>query len=85
VDLDASRSSSYTVSSPQVFGLRPQPAYSLFDLAVRHRWPAKGGWLSLGLVARNLTDAHPYETLVGDDVDTALRGRVVGLEMRADF
>jgi outer membrane receptor protein involved in Fe transport len=83
LDLSGSHSGSYTVSSPQVFGLRPQPSYELVDAAVRYRLPVRRGWIGFGLIGRNVFDAHPYETLVDDGVDTSLRGRVVALEVRA--
>jgi outer membrane receptor protein involved in Fe transport len=83
LDLAGSHSGSYTVSSPGVFGLRPQPSYELVDTAVRYRLPIKRAWMSFGVIGRNVFDAHPYETLVEDGVDTSLRGRVVAIEVRA--
>lgn len=84
-DLAGSYSGSYATSSPDAFGYRPQPSYSLFDAAARYSFRVGGARLSAGLVGRNLTDEHPVETLVNDTVDTALRGRVVAFELRADF
>jgi outer membrane receptor protein involved in Fe transport len=84
-DLAGSYSSGYTVSSPQIFGLRPQPSYELVDAAARYAFPVARGRIEIGLVGRNVFDEHPKETLVNDEVNTALRGRVVAFELRADF
>jgi outer membrane receptor protein involved in Fe transport len=77
--------SGYTVSSPDVFGLRPQPSYGLLDTAVHYAIPVRVGEITLELDGHNLTDEHPYETLVGPDIDTALRGRFVTLGARFTF
>jgi outer membrane receptor protein involved in Fe transport len=84
-DLAASHSSGYTVSLPDVFGPRPQPAYEIVDAAVRYTLPFERTSFKFGLVGRNLTDARPYETLVGPGIDTSLRGRTIALELQADF
>ncbi|HEV8337031.1 MAG TPA: TonB-dependent receptor [Candidatus Polarisedimenticolia bacterium] len=84
-DLAGSYSSGYTVSSPDVFGVRPQPSYELFDAAARYHFAAGKGRFSGGLLVRNATNAHPRETLINDDIDTSLRGRVVALELKGDF
>ena len=84
-DLAGSYSSGYTVSFPDVFGVRRQREYALFDAALRYEVPVGKGKLGLGLVGRNLTDQHPRETFVAPEVDTRLRGRMVGLQVRADF
>ena len=75
----------YTVSSPEVFGVRPQPAYNLVDGAIHYAIPARGGTIALELDAHNIFDKQPYETLVGPDLDTALRGRFVTLGARLSF
>jgi len=85
VNVAAQWSSSYTVSSPDVFGLRPQPSYALYDAAVHYAIPVKGGEIALELDGHNLTDEHPYETLVGPDIDTALRGRFATFGVRFSF
>lgn len=84
-DLAGSHSGSYTVSFPEVFGLRPQPSYELLDAAVRYTLPWSKANLRISLIGRNLTDEHPKETLVGPGIDTSLRGRTLALELRSDF
>ncbi|HET6373121.1 MAG TPA: TonB-dependent receptor [Candidatus Polarisedimenticolia bacterium] len=85
LDLTGSHSSSYTVSSPEVFGVRPQSSYELFDAAVHRSVPLRYGTLRLGLVGRNLFDQNPRETLINEEIDTSLRGRVIALEVKVDF
>jgi len=85
VNVGASWSSSYTVSSPNVFGLRPQPGYSLYDAALHYSLPVGRGRVLLGLDGHNLTDEHPYETLVGPGIDTGLRGRIVTVGATLEF
>jgi outer membrane receptor protein involved in Fe transport len=85
INVGAQYSSGYTVSSPDVFGLRPQPSYTLYDLAVHYAIPVKGGVIALELDGHNLTDEHPYETLVSPDVDTSLRGRFATFGVRLTF
>lgn len=91
IDLAGSYSSGYTVSFPDVFGQRPQPSYALFDAAIRYVLPLgkatkeSKGKLELGLIGRNLTNVHPRETFVAPEADTRLRGRMIGLQVRADF
>ena len=85
VNVAAQYTSGYTVSSPQVFGLRPQPSYTLYDAAVHYKIPVHGGEVALELDGHNLSDAHPYETLVAPDIDTALRGRFVTFGVRLTF
>jgi len=84
-DVDGSWSSGYTVSFPEVFGLRPQPSYELIDAAARYRVPGDRVHASLGLVGRNLTDQHPFETLVAPQIDTSLRGRSFAVDIHVDF
>ena len=84
-DLAGSYSSSYTGSLQDEFGPRPQPSYQLFDGAVRYTLPAAKGTWSFGLIGRNLLGKHPRETVVDPEIDTSLRGRVVALELKADF
>ncbi|MBI4241136.1 MAG: TonB-dependent receptor [Candidatus Rokubacteria bacterium] len=84
-DLTGTYTGNYTVSFPEVFGVRWQPSYVLVDAAVRYRLPwAKADW-DIGLIGRNLGNDHPRETLVGPDIDTSLRGRALALELRGDF
>lgn len=84
-DLSGSYSSSYTVSLPTVFGMRPQPSYELVDAAVRYLLPNEKLRTRIGLIGRNLTDQHPYETLVAPQVDTSLRGRAFAIELQMDY
>jgi outer membrane receptor for ferrienterochelin and colicin len=77
--------SGYTVSSPNVFGLRPQPPYTLYDAAVHYAIPVPGATIALELDAHNIADEHPYETLVEQTIDTALRGRFVTFGIRFTF
>jgi outer membrane receptor for ferric coprogen and ferric-rhodotorulic acid len=84
VNVAAQWTSGYTVSSPNVFGLRPQPSYTLVDAAVHYAFPVGGGTIALELDGHNITDEHPYETLVGDGI-TPLRGRFVSLGARFRF
>ncbi len=84
-DLAGSYSSGYTVSFPDVFGLRPQPSYELVDAAIHYTLPSDRARIRLGLMGRNLTDQHPSETLDGPDINTSLRGRTGVLELRAEF
>jgi outer membrane receptor protein involved in Fe transport len=77
--------SSYTASSPDVFGLRPQPSYALYDAGVHYTFPVRGGEIALELDGHNLADEHPYETLVSPDVDTSLRGRFATFGVRFTF
>ncbi|HKY34104.1 MAG TPA: TonB-dependent receptor [Candidatus Polarisedimenticolia bacterium] len=85
LDVAGSYSSRYTVSNPNIFGLRPQPAYQLWDAAVRWTPQGQAGRISLALAGRNLFDKHPYESMNNSGIDTSLRGRVLALEVRADF
>jgi outer membrane receptor protein involved in Fe transport len=85
LEADASHSSGYTVSFPDVFGVRPQPSYDLVDGAIRYRLPSARTKISVGLIGRNLTNAHPEETLVGPQIDTSLRGRSAAMEVHVDF
>jgi outer membrane receptor protein involved in Fe transport len=57
----------------------------LLDTAVHYAIPVRVGEITLELDGHNLTDEHPYETLVGPDIDTALRGRFVTLGARFTF
>ena len=90
-DTAGSYSSRYTVSNPGTYGVRPQPAYQLWDAAVRYRFTGAGtSWskdadFSVGLVGRNLFDKHPRESMNNPGIDTTLRGRALLLEFRADF
>jgi outer membrane receptor protein involved in Fe transport len=85
LDLAGSYSSRYTVSFPEVFGVRTQPSYELLDAAVRYTLDRPKARLRFGLIGRNLTDEHPKETLVGPGIDTSLRGRTLAAEFRVDF
>jgi len=85
VNVGASWTSGYTVSSPDVFGLRPQPSYALYDAALHYALPVGRGRVLFALDGHNLTDEHPYETLVGPNIDTALRGRFVTLGATFEF
>ncbi|MGH9869899.1 MAG: TonB-dependent receptor plug domain-containing protein [Candidatus Polarisedimenticolia bacterium] len=84
-DAAGSYASRYTVSNPNVFGVRPQPAYQLWDAAARWTVPMTQARMTLGLVGRNLFDKNPYESLNNPGIDTSLRGRVIAFELRADF
>ncbi|HEX4824796.1 MAG TPA: TonB-dependent receptor [Candidatus Polarisedimenticolaceae bacterium] len=85
VNVAAQYSSGYTVSSPAIFGLRPQGSYTLYDAAIHYRIPVSRGEIALELDGHNLSDAHPYETLVAPDINTALRGRFVTFGVRLTF
>jgi len=85
MDVEGSYSSRYTVSNPGTFGLRPQPAYQLWDASARYRLPWDKGRVSLGLVGRNLFDKHPRESFNNPGIDTSLRGRVIAVELKADL
>lgn len=85
LDVAGSYSSRYTVSNPAIFGVRPQPAYQLWDAAARYQLPLARGSLSLGVIGRNLFDKRPMESLNNPAIDTALRGRMVAIELKADF
>jgi len=82
---DGSYSTGYTVSAPEVFGQRPQDPYELVDAAVRYTLPSRGVRTSFGIIGRNLTDKHPFETLVAPQVDSSLRGRTLAVDVHVDF
>ncbi|NIM00211.1 MAG: TonB-dependent receptor plug domain-containing protein [Acidobacteria bacterium] len=85
IDLRGVHTSSYLVSFPAVFGVRPQPAYELIDLALRHSYPLRDKALIVSLIGRNITDSQPFETLIDASIDTRLRGRTWILEVGARF
>jgi len=84
-DLAGSYSAGYTVSLPDVFGLRVQPAYELIDAAIRFRPLTREDLLEIALIGRNLTDEQPFETLVGPGIDTSLRGSSYLMTLRVSF
>lgn len=84
-DLSGSSASSYTVSAPGVFGLRPQPSYTMLDAAAAYHWNLGATRLHLKLSGRNLLDEEVYETLIAPSIDTRLRGRGYAVELRAEF
>ena len=84
-EVSGSGASSYTVSAPAVFGLRPQPSYTLVDAAAGYRFDLGGATLHLKLSGRNLLDEEVTETLIAPSIDTRLRGRAYALELRAEF
>lgn len=84
-DVSGSGASTYTVSAPGVFGLRPQPSYTLVDAAAGYHFNVRSTVLHLKLSGRNLLDEEVYETLIAPSIDTRLRGRSYALELRAEF
>ena len=85
LDVSGAWSDRYFVSAPDVFGVREQPSYEIIDAALRHTLPAGRLKLTLGLIARNLTDSRPRETMVSPDTDTSLRGRSFAGTVKVDF